>query len=399
MDNTKRRFEKIAKLLIFIFICIFPLGQLLRLELKAFGFNFAFHPVDFVAFLTTPIFLIKVEKKHQVIRSIKAFLTVCLFSFVLSISYFKIKELFIGSLYLLRLFFYFSFFATTYYLVENNIIKRKTLFNSLIFISLIVGIFGLIQYIFFPDLRFLKYFGWDDHLYRLVGTFLDPGYTALILVFGFLLLIQSKDINLKLKILLSCLLLILISLTYSRASYFSLVAGILVLFLIRNISKSFFIFFTVLLLVSILFLPRFSSEGTRLERVASINARVENYKNTFEIFKQNPLIGVGFNNICQARIKISPLELVDPKSHSCSGSDSSILLIIATTGVLGLITFINLGIVIFRNLRDDVYGKGFFSLAISLLLNSFFQNSIFYPWVMGFFGILLSISIKDDKQV
>ena len=43
--------------------------------------------------------------------------------------------------------------------------------------SLIIW-FGILQYALVPDLRSLHILGWDDHLNRLAGSFLDPNFTG-----------------------------------------------------------------------------------------------------------------------------------------------------------------------------------------------------------------------------
>ncbi|MEK7542910.1 MAG: hypothetical protein AAB503_01210, partial [Patescibacteria group bacterium] len=87
--------------------------------------------------------------------------------------------------YLIRLISYISFFIYLWNIFSNEKLRENSL-RLLIIVSILVAIFGWLQYLFFPDLRVLKYVGWDDHLYRLTGSFLDPGFSAIILVLGFL---------------------------------------------------------------------------------------------------------------------------------------------------------------------------------------------------------------------
>ena len=71
--------------------------------------------------------------------------------------------------------------------INPQILNRKFyLFLNLILISNIIV--GLIQYFLWPDFRSFSAQGWDPHLYRLVSTFFDPTFTALIYL---LLLIQN----------------------------------------------------------------------------------------------------------------------------------------------------------------------------------------------------------------
>ena len=75
--------------------------------------------------------------------------------------------------------------------------------------------------------------------------------------------------------------------------------------------------------ISVILLPRPSSEGVQLERTQSIYGRFRSYEQGLTILKTNPLFGIGFNNYCYARQII--LGTNDLASHACSGSDSSVL--------------------------------------------------------------------------
>ena len=99
-----------------------------------------------------------------------------------------------------------------------------------------------------------------------------------------------------------------------------------------------FVVLIIALGIMIFLLPRPSSEGVKLERAFSILLRLKNYKETIVIWQNSPLFGVGYNNLCFARNKF--IGEANYLSHSCSGSDSSILALIATTGILGFIFFI-----------------------------------------------------------
>ena len=79
---------------------------------------------------------------------------------------------------------------------------------------------------------------------------------------------------------------------------------------------------------------------------------------------------------------------------SCSGSDSSLLFVFATTGIVGLMIFLYAGRVMFSSTGRAVYGIAFVSSLVAVLIHSLFLNSLFYPWVMGWMGILLAISLK-----
>ena len=61
--------------------------------------------------------------------------------------------------------------------------------------SLIV-LLGFIQLMFYPALRNLYYLGWDEHLYRMFSTFLDPNFAGAFFVLFTLFVI---DMSLRYK--------------------------------------------------------------------------------------------------------------------------------------------------------------------------------------------------------
>ena len=106
------------------------------------------------------------------------------------------------------------------------VIAKKLMVSGAIFI-----VFGYIQYLFYSNLRNLYYLGWDDHLYRLFSTFLDPNFAGIFLVLILLLTVQYFFLERKTKIkiviaMFSVLALIALYLTYSRSAFISMVLGV-----------------------------------------------------------------------------------------------------------------------------------------------------------------------------
>ena len=457
MANTKKtKLTHLQKKIVFIYLVLFPFGQLLRFETSLFGKQFTFHLIDIVVGLSIPLFIFGFLEIHAIYKNISAFLLVAVFSLFLSLGFMNIPNVLIGLFYLIRFFAYSTFFLLVWNLVLRDVSFKKTLFNALILVTVFIGLFGWLQYFFMADLTALKILGWDDHMHRLVGTFLDPGFTSIILVLGFMVTLVKFLKNRQKRFLpILVFLLISIAFTYARAAYLALFVGIfsLTLFklrkypvvsatrmkrsseqtcpdLIRNTlwslpqgsllevksKKERFkvkqpgglnsfepfgwaraVLMSLGFLGLIILLPRPYGEGVKLERTYSIYAKYENYIETFEIIKKQPVFGVGFNNMCFARMRY--LENADSISHACSGSDSSLLFVLATTGIVGLIVFINMSLGIFKSVRTSVYGKAFLSCSLTLFVHSLFVHSLFYPWVMGWMGILLALSIRNELKV
>jgi hypothetical protein len=346
------------KIIFFAFLVVFPFGQVIKVGI--------INPIDIVVGIGAIYTLIKRYKKPAVFTYFQTFLIVAAFSWIVGALLFQKQEVFLGLMYLIRLAAYFYFFIFAYHFKD-----KKLLLNSLLAVSIISAVFGWVQYLFYPDLRFLYWLGWDDHLNRLVGTFLDPSFMGLILVLGLIIALQKK---LKFVILF---LLTSIAFTYSRASFLAAIVPL--------IYKKAWVFLAIFISL-IVFLPRTEGEGVRLERTSSIFGRLNSYQESLEIFKKNPVFGVGFNNICLAKDGNS-------SNHSCSGSESSLLLLLATTGVIGLISFSHLTLNLIKSLKGTV----FFVAMVAVFVHSLFSNSLFYPFIMGYLMLFLAASVKEKS--
>ncbi|MBP9817997.1 O-antigen ligase family protein [Candidatus Shapirobacteria bacterium] len=269
-------------------------------------------------------------------------------------------------MYLMRLTILLSFFIFPPQFINFKIFSLGIISNL---------IFGFIQYIIWPDFTVFKSFNWDPHLYRLVSTYFDPTFTALIyLLFIIFLFFKSKlritDYGLLITSYLA------LSLTYSRSTFLSLA---IVAFVVGKYLKkpSLGPLVTVLVIATVLLLPRFPGEGTKLERDSSIRAKIVNYQEGFSLFTKHPMFGVGYNNLPFVRT------YVNSSSHAISGFDSSLLTILTTTGILGIVPFI-LGIIELYKNSSNIRK---FSL-LAVLVHSLFANSLLYPWILIFLALI-----------
>ncbi len=342
------------KIIFATILILFPLGQLTKIN----GINLIDISVGLLALFT----ILKTPKYPEWFRYFSYFVLFCVFGLLANYPLFTITS----ALYLFRLFAY-SLVAVYVF----NFVKNKTAVGRwLLSISLASAVFGWLQYLFIPDTRFLFNFGWDDHLYRMVGTFFDPTYLALILLLGIVISLQQKSYK------AFWILLISLAFTYSRATYLAL--GLLLLFKRKFLAIAIFA-------IVVLLLPKMLSEGTDFGRVVSGNNKIENYKETIQIFLHSPAVGVGFNNICMAK------ENRNLQSHSCNGADSSILFLLATTGIIGFILFINFVLRI-------AHGQLLVISAVVVALHSTFANSLFYPHIMLWLFILVGLQTKIGDQ-
>jgi len=392
MDKSKANL--LVEKLTFLYLLAFPFGQLLALKASFLGANIRVHPADIVSLLALGVIAFAGMGRPKFFKEIFNLALLGVFGLALSFFVFETKQVAIGALYLLRAVSYAAFFTAIYHLVKAKNKYKNILFNALIVVSLEVGVLGLVQYFLIPDLRFLYAFGWDDHLYRLIGTFLDPGFTGIILALGGILALAAyiKEEN-RVYLLGLAFLTLALLLTYSRASFVAFGVGLATLFI--KTRRSLILLIAAIFLLAIPFLPRPEGYGVRLERTHSIVSRLANYRQTLEIFQKSPLFGVGFNNMCAARQEFLEDKMTD--SHACSGSDSSILLILATSGVVGLILVIYLSKTILESLPGNVFGYAFLACFMALLVHSQFVNSLVYPWVLGYMSILAGVSLGGPR--
>jgi hypothetical protein len=342
------------KIIFATILILFPLGQLTKIN----GVNL----IDVAVGLLAVITILKKPKYPEWFKYFSYFILFCLFGLIINYSLFTFSSF----LYLARLFLY----AIVAIYVFNFVKDKTAVGRWLLAISIASASLGWVQYLLLPDTRFLFNFGWDDHLYRMVGTFFDPTYLALILLLGIVISLQQKSYKAFWFLLIS------LAFTYSRATYLAL--GLLLLF------KRKFLAIAVFAIV-VLLLPKMLSEGTDFGRVVSGNNKIENYNETIQIFLQSPAVGVGFNNICVAR------ENRNLESHSCNGADSSVLFLLATTGVIGFILFINFVLHVPKLLILN------YSFLI-VLVHSTFANSLFYPHIMLWLFILVGLQTKVSSQ-
>lgn len=320
-----------------------------------------------------------------------------------------LPQFLVSFLYLLR----FGLLAGIYFIVREFAEKTKfQLQVGLIVAGVSTAILGLIQYFLYPDLRNLSYDGWDEHLYRVFSTFLDPNFAGaffvltLILIMGFLLNRRPKNIFVNWGLIGGVVLIfIALLLTYSRSAFLMFFAGGFVLFFFytdysNNRSKIKNLFLLAGLFIiglgfiswSAKILP---SEGTNLLRVTSITARVEETQRALAIFRRQPLFGVGFNAYRFAQERQGFLEV--KTSHAAAGTDNSFLFVLATTGVVGFFAFLYLWFRIFKlaySLRDEMAARVVLASCVGLFINSLFINSLFFESILVWLWVLIGIMEK-----
>ena len=356
--------ETLANIVLLLNISIFFFGQLLRIQV----FNLSVPLIDIslllLAFTNLVLF---VKKPAKINRYGLFFIILNIFLLLINSTSTNLQSL----LYFARLSSLLSLLIFPTKIFSSK--RSKKAFN-LILISNIV--FSLLQYLIWPDFTYFSSQNWDPHLHRLVGTFFDPTFTALIFLFFIIDIYFNLRKNPFQKFLLALSYLAL-SFTYSRSSLLAFTITFIYIFLSQKEYRK-IIFLIALVTSTIFLLPRKAGEGTKLERSSSILAKIENYKNAFSLYQKSPLLGIGYNNISTQRLD------KNPTSHANSAFDSSLLNILICTGPLGLFLFLKT----FKkqSTRPEILKN---SLYIAIFTHSLFANSLLYPWILFYLIYLL----------
>jgi|GEM_PF-319193 len=451
--------KKLIRFLIFGYLLVFPFGQLVRLPFSS-GSEVRVYLTDIFVLLMIVfwgIWRIKTRKENKeraaLFWPILVFIGVAALSLLFNVSRLAGGETFVASLYLLR----FIFYAGVYFVVFDLQVEQPRISHFLTLAGGLTACFGLLQYLWFPDLRvWLEAGNWDPHYYRAIGTFLDPGFLGMIMVLNLILLYrlvtgekyfwrfgrpsqisspqfcpqnscgisgpswakkalypvgrslygaksESSKIWMgfprqklfRLSLILNTIVTYLcLMLTYSRSSYLAYLLGMAVIAWIKKAPR-FFLAVLIIFTLTILVLPRPGGEGVKLERESTIQARIRNWRQSLTIAGDHPVFGVGFNAYRYAQRDYGFLgEEKWQQNHAGAGADSSLLFVLATTGIVGFAIY---GWIL-KKVLSGTCGLAVFASMTALLGHSFFLNSLFYPWIMGWIFLLLGSFNKAKKK-
>lgn len=406
----------LLKFIFIILLLLFPFTEIFRFAMgNSIWITVNDIMIGFLIIIWIIISLIKKKKPSGfLLKPILVFIGICILSLLINFKMFSTKELTVSFLYLIR----WVAYAGIYFIVKQfDYNFKKIILRMMIFSGAVIVTGGYLQYFFYPNLRNLFYLGWDDHLYRMFSSFLDPNFAGSFLVL-YLLLLCSILLNLlkikKIKttifiLILICLTTSAVFFTYSRSGLLMFLASLFIFLSLIGKKKWFnYILFLVFLLFIVLS-RNFHIENMNLLRTVSSKARVNSVIDATQIIKDNPIIGVGFNTYRYVQIKYGFRgEIGAQVSHADAGTDNSFLFILATTGIVGFISYIYLWTSILKTelLNHKKKSKSesvnkilsilIISSSIGVFINALFINSLFYPFIMEWLWILLGInSLKD----
>lgn len=307
----------------------------------------------------------------------------------------------VATFYLVRWIIYLLAGIVVYNMLDHKIITKKAIVAAFLLSGIIISLIGYIQLVVFPDFGELDpTLGWDPHKNRLTSTFFDPNFVGgylnlcLILVINELFSKDTKFLRLNL-FFIGFILLAALFLTFSRSSW-GMFALIILIFGVFK-SRKLLLLALILAFLTYFTVPRVQTRLSGITDPAdSAHFRLISWKNTWEIAKDNLFLGVGFNAFRYAQKDYGFLDIETVESHSGAGSDSSFLLVLATTGIIGFIIFI---FAYFYPIVDSFLNRNRYSILIiasllGLLLHSQFVNSLFYPQILYMYIIIMGFSSR-----
>ncbi len=390
----------LLKIIFIIFILSFPLAELGRFQFPngiAFSVNEVILAVLIVFWGIYKITKNKKVKKSIILKPSSIFVCIAFFSLILNFFNLSLDKFLISFLYLLR---WVSYLLLFFIVRDFDINYKKKIPYFMLFSGGMVVLGGYVQYFLYPSLRNLYYLGWDEHLYRMFSSFLDPNFLGSFLVLLLMLILgllykQFKVKNVYLGVILSAfgfVTLIAVYLTYSRGALIMLIVSLASFLFLIGKRKIIMVSILALILI-IFFIPKsFKTEGTNFLRTASSEARISSVQIAFKIFQTSPVYGIGFNAYRYAQNKYGLDNNGWMVTHSGAGTDNSFIFVLATTGIIGFASFIYLVISVFmlakKNLKNNFLSLVLFSSFAGLAVNSLFINSLFYVFILEWIWIV-----------
>ncbi|MDT8716161.1 O-antigen ligase family protein [Clostridium sp. 19966] len=338
------------------------------------------------------------------------------------------KQMAYGALYAFRL----AFYMIYVYYVINYFKDLKFKFGKLtdiyVYSYSAVAFIGILQLIFYPKAvdfyALLKNFhiyllNPDPHENRLISTYLDPNFLGTISSIPIIVCLAkliTHDFSKHLKkglmyIVFLILLTFMVALTVSRSGIGTLMVSLFIFVLasVRIENRKLYIenfkrfFIAILGMVAIIFTSYYLSHSHVVKRIVEIKtdpsaqARVVSWTQATKVIqKNNPIFGVGYNMygfVKGATDRVTSF-----------GVDSSIMLILATTGAIGIIIFALYvlstlkNIFVIRNTKNFYVGNAVMAVFIGSIAGSNFNNLLFYPlWLLPFF-VLSNYYILVNKD-
>lgn len=313
---------------------------------------------------------------------------------------------FSGAFYLFRFILYSSAFLIGFFIIKDGPVNLESIFKLMVLTGLIIAVLGFLQLILVPDFEFLTAFGFDPHKYRLASTFLDPNFTGAFLNITFLTALYLWAKYKEKKFLLAIfLILTAVILTFSRSAYLMFLVQILFFGFFR-LKKLLFLTIIFFGLLYAFYMPFNQRVSGALVLDKSASERLDSWNTGFEIVQSHPFFGIGFNNLRSYKFENNLNKIFsDNNNHSGAGLDSSFLVILATSGIIGFIIYLAWWVKIFEEfaklIKNPFKNELFllvFSLAAGLFVDSQFINSLLFSPILLVIYIIFGAVFSTLKK-
>jgi len=303
-----------------------------------------------------------------------------------------------ATFYFLRWLAYLLAAVVVYNMCMHGQLTKEHIYTSMLVSAVFLVVAGVAQLILIPDFEkaALTDVGWDPHKNRLASTFLDPNYLGAYLTIAIFMLLNKlidKKMTTKDYALLGMFFIALI-LTFSRSAWLMFGVGVLLYGLLKK--PLWVVYSLVVAFLAYFAVPRVQTRISGVTDPAdSAQFRLVSWKNALRIYQDNPIVGTGFNVYRYVQQDYGYLTPDTVSSHSGAGADSSVLFVLATTGTMGGLLF-SAGILY---LVFGMYSLVPFVLMGSLILESMFINSLFYPQILFWWLVVGFIPRVSRKQL
>lgn len=397
----------IKLVLVFLFLSL-TLGQFGRLPFFQGSFNFYLQDLMVFILVISGFFYIIAKGKigsftiSTTLLFGLIFVAWALVTFIYNSQWLSLNQNLLGFSYWARFLLYLCvyFVLSQIYLICGEDLKNFIVTLTIIS-GLAIAITGFIQLILLPDLSVLSGSGYDPHRNRLVSTFLDPNFTGAFLVLTLNLLFSKFSSRSLRQYLMVSILLAALILTFSRSAWLMFAISIFLFGILR--SRKLLLLALIVGFLAYFLIPRIQ---TRVAGITdpddSAKLRFVSWERTITIAKDHLWLGVGFNNFRASQEEYGFFDYNIPEGgRAGGGSDSSLLLIFATTGLIGFVLYaiFYLSIVgssISAVMKGESIAIGLFISMVGLLFESNFINSLFFTPIMLL--VFITASVITNKQ-
>ena len=328
---------------------------------------------------------------------------------------YSVSDSMYGLLYLFRIIHIIILVKCLSYLMKYAGIKSRKMISFIKLCYFFVVIIGLFQLVFYPvaydwyDVFYKFGFYWptpDPHHDRLLSTYFDPNYLASCLVIPIaiclaqLLRLNNKNKIKKIELLIEiAFFFVAILLTKSRSGIVGFGVAIIafcILFGVRRKTSMYTYITFAIIIFTFMFMFLFSNISV-FERIRNFSSdpsaqhRFDSWSISIQYLKDSNFIGIGYNMLGAYKSIIGE-EVGRAASY---GMDSSLLFILATTGIVGFVIFAYgiLKMLTYKNI--NYVNNAVKIIIISSIVISFFNNLLFNViWLFPIFFIETNLNIK-----